>query len=139
MKTKFMLLVLSLSTTYVSAATVNKKFLNALHQVESSGRLGAIVGDGGKALGPLQIHRNYFVDAAQFDHSLGNDYNRVTDLAFAQRVVNAYLNRYAATAVAENNFEVLARVHNGGPSGFKNRATVRYWTKVEMNLKLKTS
>ena len=37
-------------------------FLNALHQVESGGQLGAIVGDNGRALGPLQIHKIYWAE-----------------------------------------------------------------------------
>ncbi len=69
----------------------DNRFFNALHQVEASGRTGRVIGDGGKALGPVQIHRGYFKDAAEFDPSLGNDYNRVTDLAFAKKVVTAYL------------------------------------------------
>jgi hypothetical protein len=38
-------------------------FWRALHLVETSGRHGPIVGDGGKALGPLQIHRGYHADS----------------------------------------------------------------------------
>ena len=113
------------------AASVNPKFLKALHQVEASGRLGAIVGDNGKALGPLQIHRQYFNDAAEFDPSLGTDYNKVTDLAFAKRVVTAYLNRYAPKAVSTNDFRTLARVHNGGPKGVKVAQTLTYWEKIK--------
>lgn len=119
----------------VGVAEIPDKFISALHQVESSGREGKIVGDGGKALGPLQIHRVYFLDAAQFDKSLGTNYNSVTNLAFSKRVVKAYLTRYARKAVATNNLEVLARIHNGGPTGHKKSATVAYWRRVEKNLR----
>lgn len=119
----------------VKAGTVNDKFLKALHQVETSGRTGAIVGDAGRALGPLQIHRGYFADAVEFDPSLKGNYNRVTDLSFAKKVVNAYLNRYAPKAVQTNDFKTLARVHNGGPKGVKYPSTIQYWAKVERNLK----
>ena len=27
--------------------------------------------------------------------------------------------------------EDIARIHNGGPNGYKNPATVKYWEKVE--------
>ncbi len=110
------------------------RFFNALHQVESSGRTGRIVGDSGRALGPLQIHREYFKDAVEFDPSLGNNYNRVTDLAFAKKVVIAYLKRYAPKAVSTSDYKTLARVHNGGPVGYKNPNTIGYWKKVERNL-----
>ncbi len=117
-----------------NAAELNPRFVKAIHQVESSGRVGKIVGDNGKALGPLQIHREYFQDAVEYDPSLGRNYNQVTNLAFAKRVVSAYLNRYVPKAVSSNNFQVLARVHNGGPAGHKNPKTIKYWAKVEKNL-----
>ncbi len=116
------------------AHATDNRFFKALHQVESSGRTGRVIGDNGKALGPLQIHREYFQDAAEADPSLGNNYNQVTDLGFAKRVVTAYLKRYAPKAVAANDFQTLARIHNGGPRGHKNPATLGYWTKVRKNL-----
>ena len=133
MNVKTLVTVLSLLTATSTKAT-DSRFFNALHQVESSGRTGRIVGDHGKALGPLQIHREYFNDAAEYDKSLGNDYSRVTDLAFAKKVVVAYLKRYAPKAVSTNDYKTLARVHNGGPAGYKNPNTVGYWKKVESNL-----
>ena len=120
--------VLFLST---SVYGVDEKFFNALHQVEASGRTGKVIGDSGKALGPLQIHRAYFLDAAAYDKSLGKDYSKVQDLAFAKRVVKAYLRRYAADAVKRNDYQTLARIHNGGPQGHKNAATMKYWQKVK--------
>lgn len=116
------------------ANATDARFFRALHQVESSGRTGRIIGDNGKALGPLQIHREYFQDAVAADPSLGKNYNQVTDLGFAKRVVTAYLKRYAPKAVASNDLETLARVHNGGPRGHKNPATLGYWNKVRKNL-----
>lgn len=124
--------LITINSTF--AGNINEKFFKALHQVESSGRTGRVIGDHGRALGPLQIHREYFNDAAEYDKSLGNNYNRVTDLEFAKRVVSAYLNRYAPKAVAKNDFKTLARVHNGGPNGHKVAATVKYWSKIEQNL-----
>jgi hypothetical protein len=116
------------------ANATDNRFFKALHQVESSGRTGKILGDNGKALGPLQIHRGYFQDASEVDPSLGKNYNQVTDLEFSKRVVIAYLNRYVPKAVATKDFQTLARVHNGGPRGHKNPATVGYWNKVKKNL-----
>jgi hypothetical protein len=45
--------------------------------------------------------------------------------------MTAYLNRYAKDAIKNNNFETLARVHNGGPMGYKKSATKVYWLKVK--------
>jgi hypothetical protein len=36
--------------------------------------------------------------------------------------------------VNKKDFETLARIHNGGPRGHKNPATVGYWNKVRKNL-----
>ena len=46
-------LLLALAVT--AQAAPPDSFFRALHIVETSGRTGAILGDGGKALGPLQI------------------------------------------------------------------------------------
>lgn len=116
-------------------SSLDEKFVKAIHQVESSGRTGKVIGDGGKALGPLQIHKAYFKDAVSYDKSLKNDYSKVTDLGFAKKVMSAYLNKYAPDAVRNDDYETLARIHNGGPMGHRNPDTVDYWKKVKKNLK----
>jgi len=100
-------------------------FWRALHQVETSGRVGAIVGDNGRSLGPLQISRAYFADSR-----VGGTYEQVTDLGFARKVVTAYLKRYAPQAWAAGDVETLARIHNGGVRGDRKQATINYGKKV---------
>ena len=100
-------------------------FFKALHQVETGGRFGAIVGDNGAALGPLQIHRAYWQDSR-----IGGTYEQCADLEFSKRVVTAYLKRYAPAAWAAGDVETLARVHNGGPRGHLKPATLCYSRKV---------
>ncbi len=99
-------------------------FFRALHLVETSGRTGPILGDGGKALGPLQIHRAYHADSR-----VAGDYTRVADLDYSKRVVAAYLKRYAPTAWAAGDVETLARIHNGGLTGHKRASTLPYLRK----------
>ena len=101
-------------------------FFRALHLVETGGKRGAILGDGGKALGPLQIHRSYHADAR-----IGGDYARCADLDYSKRVVTAYLQRYAPAAWASGDVVTLARIHNGGPRGESKTATIRYGAKVK--------
>jgi hypothetical protein len=114
----------------------DERFFKAIHQVESSGRTGKIVGDNGRANGAFQIHREYFNDAVEFDKSLkGSDYSKVDDVGFAKRVITAYLKKYVPKAVSTNDYETLARVHNGGPKGYTNPNTVKYWKKVQKYLK----
>ena len=100
-------------------------FFRALHVVETSGRTGPIIGDGGAALGPLQIHRGYHQDSR-----VAGDYSRVADLDYSKRVVTAYLQRYAPAAWAAGDVTTLARIHNGGPRGASKPATVAYAAKV---------
>jgi hypothetical protein len=121
MKTAILLLALAVSAHAAPPAS----FFRALHIVETSGRTGAILGDNGKALGPLQIHQAYHTDAR-----IGGDYSRCSDLDYSKRVVTAYLQRYAPAAWAAGDVVTLARIHNGGPRGASKQATVAYGDKV---------
>jgi hypothetical protein len=118
------LLLLALCAT--AHAAPPDSFFRALHVVETSGRTGPILGDGGKALGPLQIHRAYHADSR-----VAGDYSRVADLAYSKRVATAYLKRYAPAAWAAGDVETLARVHNGGPKGHLKPATKGYGVRVK--------
>ena len=118
------LLFLALCATAQAAPPAS--FFRALHVVETSGRTtGPIIGDNGRALGPLQIHRGYHADAR-----IGGDYSRCADLDYSRRVVTAYLQRYAPQAWASGDVVTLARIHNGGPRGASKPATVAYGDKV---------
>jgi len=96
--------------------------------VEASGRTGYILGDGGRALGPYQIHKGYWKDVANV---VGGKYEDCADKAYAEKVVTAYLNRYARDSVNSGDFERLARIHNGGLGGAKSDVTKAYWQKVK--------
>jgi hypothetical protein len=121
---KSALLILALCAT--AHAAPPDSFFRALHVVETSGRTGPIIGDGGKALGPLQIHRSYHQDSR-----VAGDYSRVADLDYSKRVATAYLKRYAPAAWAAGDVETLARVHNGGPKGHLKPATKGYGVRVK--------
>ena len=119
--------ILLLALAVTAHAAPSESFWRALHLVESSGRTtGPIIGDGGRALGPLQIHRDYHADSR-----VAGDYSRVADLDYSKRVATAYLKRYAPTAWAAGDVEVLARVHNGGPRGHLKPATKGYGVRVK--------
>ena len=120
---KTLALLLALAATAQAAPPAS--FFRALHIVETSGRTGAILGDNGRALGPLQIHKAYHADAR-----IGGDYARCADLDYSRRVVSAYLQRYAPQAWAAGDVTTLARIHNGGPRGASKQATINYAAKV---------
>ncbi len=106
--------------------------LAAIRITESGGQAGggrAAIGDGGRALGPYQIHRAYFVDSG-----IAGAYEDCRDEAFSRRVVIAYWRRWCPDALAQRDVEVLARIHNGGPHGARKDKTLDYWRKVERRL-----
>lgn len=124
------------ATTQASAPTAKESvrwetLIDALHQVETGGRLGPIKGDGGQALGPLQIHRAYHADSG-----VPGSYERCADLDYSVRVVRAYMQRYATERRLGRRVTAqdIARIHNGGPNGWKRKSTLGYWAKVRKEL-----
>ena len=108
--------------------------LDAIRWVESSYRENVPDGDGGRAIGPYQIHYVYWLDASSFEPSLGSDYQQCRKRAYAERVIDAYMRRYAANAWANGHGETIAKVHNGGPKGHQNPKTEGYWQRVRKRL-----
>jgi hypothetical protein len=112
--------------------TDTRRILDALRQVETGGSKDPdnAVGDDGRALGAYQIHRVYWLDAVEHEPSLrARGYEAVTDRAYAERVVLAYLSRYAK----DWSIDTVSRTHNGGPKGAtgrRRRATDGYAVKA---------
>ena len=109
--------------------TTISNLISALIIVESSENDMAI-GDNGKAIGPLQIHKAVVLDVNRIT---GSHYRHqdMTNRAQARAVCEAYLQHYGRGASTEQ----LARRWNGGPSGDKKQATESYWAKVKKHLK----
>lgn len=105
------------------------EILTALRQVETGGAADDgrhAVGDGGRAIGPLQIHRAYWQDAG-----LPGSFEDCRDPDYARAVVLAYWRRYCPRALSDRDAEVLVRIHNGGPKGDRKSSTDGFWRKVE--------
>lgn len=108
--------------------------ITALIAVESSGNDQA-VGDNGRALGPLQIHKAVVLDVNRLTGSR-HRWEDMTNRALARKVCQAYLERYGKGCTTEQ----LARKWNGGgPSGDRKPATLGYWRKVEAAMKREVS
>ncbi len=103
--------------------------ISALMIVESSGNDQAI-GDNGRALGPLQIHRGVVLDVNRITGSK-YQWQQMTNRAQARAVCQAYLEHYGRGKSLEDQ----ARIWNGGPSGHKKAATVSYWRRVQKAIK----
>lgn len=121
---KYLIILLLIVTP---CAGQSAKLLAAIRQVESGGNDKA-VGDNGKAIGPYQIHKVYWQDAVDFDKKIGGSYQDCYEPEYAERVVRAYMRRYAPKNSSD---EVFARIHNGGPKGASRKATKPYWDKVK--------
>lgn len=115
----------------VATAQPSDRLLDAIRQVESGGK--DLVGDGGKAIGPYQIHREYWRDAVEHDPSIGGTYTDCHSETYSRRVVRAYLTRYGKGRTDEQ----MARIHNGGCGILKRVGsaawvrTTRYWNRVK--------
>ena len=103
--------------------------ITALMIVESAGNDLAI-GDNGRALGPLQIHRGVVLDVNRIT---GSSYRHqdMTNRAQARAVCEAYLRHYGRGKTTEQQ----ARIWNGGPTGDRKQATVAYWRRVQKAIK----
>jgi hypothetical protein len=105
------------------------KLITALIAVESGGRDSAI-GDNGRAIGPLQIHRGVVQDVNRITGS-NYQWQQMTNRVQARAVCEAYLKHYGKGCTTEQ----LARRWNGGPAGDRKSATEAYWAKVKKHLK----
>ena len=108
-----------------------RMILDAIRTVERGGDPDPPAGDGGRALGPYQIHREYWADAVAFEPGLGGSYEDVRRVAYAERVIDAYMRRHAPDAWSAGDAETIARIHNGGPRGAERASTLGYWRKVK--------
>jgi hypothetical protein len=107
-----------------------RAILDAIRQVESSGRDDVPDGDDGRAIGPYQIHVEYWQDALRTEPALGGTWQDCRRRAYAERVVAAYMQTYEPEAWAAGDAEIIARTHNGGPRGDASSATDGYWQRV---------
>ncbi len=106
--------------------------ISALIAVEGSGNDLAI-GDQGRALGPLQIHKAVVTDVNRFT---GTHYrhSEMTNRAQARAVCEVYLKHYVTEKRIGRKPTVadFAKVWNSGPEGFKKTCSDKYAAKVQL-------
>lgn len=136
--TKYLFILLPLIAFNAPSRLIgaSESFYHAIHQVETGGRSGRILGDYNPktktyaALGPMQVHKSCFQDSG-----VKGKYEDCANLEFSKRVMEGYLKRYCPQAYKDKDYEILARVWNGGPKGYKNNNTKAYWARVQKYLK----
>lgn len=86
------------------------------------------------AIGAYQLWKIY-VDDVNRIYGTEYDYEDRWDAAKSREMVRLYLvhygKRYSRLTGKPCTLEVLARIHNGGPNGFRKEATKSYWKKVQ--------
>lgn len=107
----------------------HQPLINALIQVESNGDPNE-VGDKGKAVGVLQLHKVYVDDANRI---LGEDRYGYDDRKDPAKSIEMFLivSDHYADHYQDWSDQGRARRHNGGPTGHLKDATLGYWKKVE--------
>ena len=107
--------------------------LPALIFVESGGRADA-VGDNGAAVGILQIQLICLEDVNRIwstNYAANDRYDRRKSAEIAILYLWHYGKAYEQKTGEPASLEVLAKIWNGGPFGYKKEATEKYWKKVE--------
>ena len=122
------ILALLLTIATINAANMDD-FFRALGAVESSNNPKAY-NKKENAIGIYQIRRLYFIDS-----NVKGKHESCYDPKVARQVCENYFKRYEPRAYREGNWEVLARLHNSGPSWAKKKhLTNNYWNKVKKAL-----
>jgi hypothetical protein len=119
----------------VKADLPSDNLIEALIAAESSGNDYA-VGDENlpnKAYGPLQIRQPYVDDYNRWHKTSYKAEDCLGNRPLSIKICKSYIDHYATAARLGRipTDEDKARIHNGGPSGWKKNSTVKYWTTVK--------
>ena len=108
-----------------------ESILRAIRHVETGGALRTPAGDSGAAIGPYQIHRSYWVDAAM---PIGR-YEDCRDRAYSEDVMAHYWARWCPQALVEVAWGILANTHHiGGPAARRGDWDAEYVQKVRAEM-----
>lgn len=101
----------------------------AIKETSSVDEMDYTIGDLGmreRARGEFQITKPYWEDAGVTeDYATCFMFSRIQ-----KKVMLCYWMRYCPSALMRHDWEVLARVHNGGPKGHLRKSTTKYWNDV---------
>ncbi len=109
-----------------------RPLFDAIRHVETGGSSDPAnaVGDGGRSVGPYQIRREYWRDSG-----IPGKYAWVRNVRYAELVMLNYWRRHCPEALRRGDWQTLARVHNGGPDGDRDRRTINYWRRVQQQIR----
>lgn len=104
---------------------------------EESRGIDCAIGDDGEALGRYQLHRIYVDDVnriAKTNYTYDDRLDAEKSLTMVKIYLDYYGKRYTALTGKPVTDEVMARIHNGGPDGFRKQSTVEYWNRVKESM-----
>ncbi len=127
---------------FMPSAVDFKKVIHMIGQQETghikdTAKRNRSVGDHGDAIGKYQIHSEVITDV---NNHYGTHYKHAEmfDPVKSEDVLKKYLeywgNEYKQHTGQELTYQVLARIWNGGPKGYKKPATNKYWLDAKQYL-----
>lgn len=115
--------------------------LDAIEWVESKGDADAVGEDG--EIGAYQITKQYVDDVNRI--IIDNrwriatfSYKDRSDKVKSREMVKIYIEYWGGMYMDSWKLEKYARIHNGGPDGWKKESTLPYWEKVKARLNQET-
>jgi hypothetical protein len=120
------MLICPLLTAAIVCQITFPQFFSALHEVETPQ---GIIISSKEYVGGYEISWAYW-----YDSGVPGQWADCVDDKYSERVMIAYWHRYAKEALENKDFEVLARIHNGGPNGANKESTIKYWKMVKKEL-----
>ena len=148
MKKIIVAVIVAISCFNAFSVEITHKLMSAICLVESNGKVNA-KGDYSRktkeyrAIGAFQLWKVYVDDVNNIIKNMGcknrYTYNDRYDYRKSYEMVVIYLNHYGKVYEKKTGkkatAEVLSRIHNGGPNGYKKEATIKYWNKVNAKMK----
>lgn len=108
-----------------SFADVNDELIKHIERVERS----STSGDGGRAVGVLQIHKGVILDVNRVYHTSykpHHRYSRKASYEMCRLYLSHYGRVYKKSTGKEPTDSVLVRIWNGGPKGYLKQGTLDY-------------
>jgi len=120
----------------LSMGNIKENLISSIAKVESSNNPTA-VGDGGKAVGLLQIWPCVLDDVNRVygkRYTLADRLDPVKSREICRLYLEHYGKNYTKKTGKQPTDEVYSRMWNGGPAGWSNKKTIEYWNKVKKGL-----
>jgi len=119
------------------ATIISDSLLYALKMTESSNNPKVADGDQGKAKGILQIWKVVIEDVnrvykTKYVHADAYVVSKAEDIC--RKYLTHYGNYYSKQTGKPATDDILARMWNGGPDGYKQSSTLSYWNRVQSYL-----